>query len=197
MKHLTVMFLIIGTGLLFFSCSEDQMTTPELSQENTLGEGELTDLSFSKMIATFSGRSDLIAPLNPGITTSLPGGKTLTIGRTAHWYDDASDWRVTGDAIWTVNQKLNKDGHGQVWGTAEMSVADPNNPTNPPVGKWEMTWHGVIWGNPAQGNLYIKGIALGEGTEGVVEGLVAKWTYILDQANVGFYYTSEGFIREQ
>jgi hypothetical protein len=184
MKRLLFLFLCTVIAVLYFGCS-DNPSTPEGNQGNHV------TTSLSK-VDRFTGTSIFIEILDQGVTTDLPGGGTLTIGRKALWQDvttDPGDPRVEGFATWTVNQKVNKTGNGHVWGTAEM-VVDAD------LGKWAMTWHGVVSGNPANGDLYIKGIAIGEGIEGSVEGLNAKWTYILDQANVGFFYTSEGFIKE-
>ncbi len=54
-----------------------------------------------------------------------------------------------------------------------------------------MTWHG--W-KAADGSIvdYI----VGTGKEGAVKGLVAKWTYIHEPGQSGFY-SVEGFINEQ
>ena len=183
MKNLILIFLFFGTAMLYIGCSDNNPSAPGLNQSDQI------TTSMAKVVATFEGTSIFIGQLDPGSTIELPGGKTLTTGQVAKWHDYA-DPRVTGVGDWVVNIKLNKDGHGQVWGTAEMSV-DNNG------GKWEITWHGVIWlVHPVTGDLYIKVIASGKGTEGDVEGLAAEWTYILDNANNGYMYTSKGFIRE-
>ena len=185
MKSLILVFLFFGMAMFYIGCSDNNPSAPQLNQNDQ------TATSIAKVVTTFEGTSNFIKLLDPGSTTDLPGGKTLTSGQVARWHDYADDPRVTGFGDWVLNIKLNKDGQGQVWGTAEMLVDNDG-------GKWEITWHGVIWlVHPVTGDLYIKVIASGKGTDGDVEGLAAEWTYILDNLNNGYMYKSKGFIREK
>jgi hypothetical protein len=188
MKYLKSVFLLIAICIFYFGCS-DNPSAPEETEIDQVA----TPLS---KVARFTSTSTLVAPIPPGpTTTDLPGGRTLTRGNKTEWSDAASDPRVTGKAFWTTNSLVNKYGRGITWGNCELFVDDPQDPNADPVGKWKITWNGVVSGNPANGDLYIKGIAKGVGVEGDVEGLTAKWFYTLDQINVGFYYTSKGFIK--
>lgn len=181
MKSIIVVLLFMGITLFYFSCS-DNPSAPGVTQ------GDQVTTSLTKVVG-FTSTSTLVAPIEAPTITPLPGGRTLVEGNKTQWRDIASDPRVTGDAFWTTNKSVNKYGRGITWGTCELFVDNDG-------GKWEITWDGVVEGSPANGDLYIKGVAKGVGVEGDVEGLIAKWFYILDQANVGFYYTSEGFIQE-
>ena len=183
MKHLFVVFLM-GIAVFFFGCS-DNPSAPE----NVQGDQVTTSLY---KVTGFSSRSDLVAPIQAPTITPLPGGRTLAEGNKTQWLDQATDPRVSGDAFWTTNSNVNKFGAGKTWGTCELFVDNAEA-----SGKWEITWNGRVEGSPATGDLYIKGVAKGVGVEGDVEGLTAKWFYTLDLANVGFFYTSEGFIQEQ
>ena len=183
MKNLIFIFLFLGIAMLYSGCSENNPNAPAISQ------GDQVTTSLAK-VTGFTTTSTLVTPIEAPTITPLPGGRTLAEGNKTQWRDEASDPRITGDAFWTTNSEVNKYGRGITWGTCELFVDNDG-------GKWEITWNGIVEGSPANGNLYIKGVAKGVGVEGDVEGLTAKWFYTLDQANVGFYYKSEGFIQEK
>ena len=182
MKHLILVFFLIGITAIYFSCSDNNPSAPALNQ------GDQVTTSLPK-VTGFTSRSDLVTPIEAPTISLLPGDRTLAEGNKTQWRDEASDPRVTGDAFWTTNSRVNKYGFGTTWGTCELFVDNEG-------GKWEITWEGIVEGSPATGDLFIKGVAKGVGVEGAVEGLTAKWFYTLDLANVGFFYTSEGFIHE-
>lgn len=182
MKNLILIFLFFGIAMLYIGCSDNNPSAPNLSQDDQV------TTSLSK-VTGFTSTSTLQEGLESPTITPLPGGRTLAEGNKTRWRDAATDPRVTGDAYWTTNSRVNKFGRGITWGTCELFVDNDG-------GKWEITWEGIVEGSPATGDLYIRGVAKGVGVEGDVEGLTAKWFYILDLANVGFYYTSEGFIHE-
>ena len=175
MNRLALLIFIIAVGLVLFSCSMDSPVAPQSSG------GDQSPAPLAKKIIThFTGTSNFVQPISPGTTTVLPNGKTQLKGMVAEWYDSASDPRVTGQSIWTVNQLLKPDGTGKTWGTAVINVDNSG-------GKWEMTWRGKIT------ETHVIGYAKGRGTEGAVAGLRAKWKYTLTFAN-GFFHVSEGHI---
>lgn len=175
MRRLSMMFLVIGTIIIFFGCSGDYLTGPEVDQIEQEPE------SLAKLMKThFTGTCNFVKDIDPGTTTVLPNGQTLIEGMKAEWYDEATDPRVTGRTIWTVNQLVNKDGTSKMWGTAELIVDDNG-------GKWEMKYKGEITAEGAEAP------AIGYGVEGDVKGLKAKWNYKLVFAE-GFFYKTKGFI---
>jgi hypothetical protein len=190
MKRLILMFLVIGTGLIFFGCSENNPSAPELNQNDQV------TTSLAKAKTPFTGTSNFVQPLDPGTTTLLPNGKTLVKGELVEWYDEANDLRVTGQSIWYINSLTEEDGlSAKIWGKAEINVG-VENPGDESRGKWEISWHG--WVTPTGNETHpftIVAEAVGTGKEGEVKGLVAKWTYTMDLEN-GFFYASEGFIIE-
>ena len=143
-----------------------------------------TDLLLPPLI--FTGRSDFIAPGDPGTVTQLPSGQTLIEGQTAEWFDTADDWRATGTTMWVVNWLIEADppNTAELWGTAELFVEGDR-------GKWEITWHG--YQTPTPGGFVILVEGVGTGVEGEVLGMVGNWIYMMDIEN-GFFYTTEGEI---
>jgi hypothetical protein len=187
MRRLIVMLLVIGINLIFFSCSGENPTEPEISQAPEISQvpemsqmDQLTDPLPTECVTYFSGTSYPVAPINPGTTTVLPNGKTLLKGQVAEWYDNATDPRVTGQSIWTVNKLLDPDGTGIAWGNAELNVDNSG-------GKWKIVW----WGCVSEVGVVAK--AVGIGKKGAVRGLFAKWTYTMTFAN-GIFYVTEGYI---
>lgn len=196
MKRLILIFFVVGTVLVFFSCSKDNATAPEMSNIPELNQApelsqapeisqfdQLPEPSLNECGTYFSGTSTFQKPVEPGTTTLLPNGKTLIKGEVAEWYDDATDPRVTGVSFWTVNKLLNPDGTGRAWGKAEIIV-------NNSGGKWKIIW----WGKITEVGVDAK--AIGVGVEGTVRGLFARWTYTMVFANIVTvpFYTSEGKI---
>jgi len=177
MKRSILVLLVIGVTIIFLGCSEDNCTAPVESNQ------------------AFAGTSIWVADIDPGVTTTLDGGKTLITGQTSEWYDSTGVSMVTGKSFWDVNWLIEEDGNAQLWGTSELLVDDDR-------GKWKLTWSGqrtptgggtfVEWESPFR----IEVEAVGTGIEGDVNGLEAKWTFTMD-FNGDFstlFYKSEGYI---
>ena len=174
MKRLIRVLISVIVISLLIGCSENSPLTP--SAENDKGDNTL-----EKLVKTnFTGTSNFVKPIDAGVSTPLPNGKTLIEGMKVEWYDQASDPRVTGTSIWNANQLISEDGTVKYGGTAKIIV--DNN---------EMWWHGNIVGGIGVANAY------GVGVEGNVKGLFARWTYTID-LTVGpppiAFYVTEGFI---
>jgi len=180
MTRLIFSFFVIGTLMVFFGCSSDNVLDTERSEDNQVS----TSLA-KRVKAKFTGTCNFVAPIAPGTTTVLPNGKTLIEGMVAEWYDEASDPRVTGKTIWYANQLLDEDGNGRYWGTTELIVDNDG-------GKWKMEWGGNLTNGGTVGIAKV----FGTGIEGDVTGLTAKWIYKID-VSVGFFYKTEGFIIEK
>lgn len=187
MKRLNIMFLIIGVAIVFSGCAKDDFTTPGLDQ-NDLVTGQKK--GFVNSAATnkvqFSGECIFDEDGEPGTAKILPNGKTLVKGFTTIWHDYADDWRVTGRTIWHVNQKIEEDGTFYYWGKAEL-IVDGIKEGDAPRGKWQMTWRGYL---NADG---LVAEAVGQGKEGEVKGMVAKWVYTMDFDT--FSYNFEGYYK--
>ncbi len=181
MKHF-IIFSIIFSGLLLFSCQENPIE-PQVGSD-IQSSASLERAPLAKYKTPFTGTSNFVAIIDPGTTTVLPNGKSLIEGIRAEWYDEATDPRVTGKTFWYVNELLNEDGNGKYWGSAEL-IVDNNG------GKWEIIWAGQL----TNGGTVANATAFGTGVEGDVKGLTAKWDYKLDLA-VGFFYKTKGFIIE-
>jgi hypothetical protein len=180
MKHLIIMFLVVGAIMMFFGCSQDNPVEPAANYS------EQIPATLAKAKSSFTGTSMPTGNvLDPGTSKLLPNGRTLVKGEIAEWYDNATDLRVTGSSFWLVNKHLEADGTGKVGGSAEIIVDNEEY-----QGKWDISWHGYV---SAEG---VIGYAVGTGKEGDVKGLVAKWTYTMIFAN-GIYYESEGEIFEK
>ena len=179
MKKSVSVFLLIFTILVYFGCTEDNPIGPQADQ----GTASLEKLNKT----TFTGTSRFVKPIDPGTTTVLPNGYTLIEQRVVEWYDEASDPRITGRSIWTVDQIISPDGAVKYGGSTELIVDGSG-------GKWEMWWHGSIVGGIGIANAYCVGV------EGAVKGLYAKSIYTID-LTVGppptSFYEVEGFILER
>ena len=112
----------------------------------------------------------------------MPNGMILVQDRLREWYDTTNDMRVCGTSIWVVNQLVDAEGNGRLWGTAEIFVDNDEC-----KGKWQLSWWGTV---DAEGVL---AKAIGSGVEGDILGMTAKWTYDMDFAS-GFYYEIDGFM---
>ncbi len=203
MKRSILMLMAIAVALIFFGCAKEEILPPDLEQD-ALEESALKGAKVNKP-AKFIGTSipviNTAEPNNFGIPTALPNGQTLVEGVSVEWYDEASDWRVTGKSVWKADYVWDGDpyiSHGIIEGTCEIFVG-LQNPDSPgydpdalPVGKWEITWTGEQIVNP-DGSFEMVAYAYGVGTEGVVKGLRAKWIDTFDFVN--FRYNTEGYIK--
>lgn len=177
MKRLNLMLLVIGVAIIFSGCLKDDLLAPELSQTDQ----ETSLLKSAKKSIPFSGICSFFAPGEAGTMKELPNGKLLEKGTTVVWYDDATDSLVTGKTTWYIKSKTEEDGAFKFWGKTTLIVDDD-------LGRWEMSWHGYLT-LTAEGPVMI-GVAVGQGKEGAVKGLVGKWTYTFDFTNG--YYVFEG-----
>jgi len=174
MKRSIFMFLVIGASMIFFCCSENQPTSPDLQQSDQV----TTTLAKAKTTFTATAAIDCSPPLiNPGTTTVLPNGKTKVRGVEVR-YDmvmigSAPPYLLNGALLWNTNKNIELDGYkAKLWGKMELFVGvgvDDDNYENAD-GIWELTWHGYKIG------LDIVIVANGVGIEGNVKGMVAKWT---------------------
>ena len=152
-----------------------------------------TDFLFHPYINQyFIGTSIWVEDIYLGDTTYLPTGQMLIENQTSEWYDEATDWRVTGTTFWTINWLIEPDPPftAEVSGTTELFVDGDR-------GKWEMSWHGPMV--PTADGFLIEVHAVGIGVEGEVMGLFAEWNYTMnfDFSNPNFMYISEGYINSQ
>ena len=174
MKRLILMFLFFGVIIIFSGCKKDECEIPEYK------------------VPEFTGTCIMVAPGEEGTTTELPDGRILIEGQTAEWYDEATDWRVTGKTFWVVNWLKEVEANtAQVWGTTEIFVDGDR-------GKWDMSWTG--WQTPSDIGFLVVCEGVGIGIEGEVLGLVATWTYTMNfdfnNPETSFFYATEGIIIE-
>jgi len=178
------MFLVIGVTIIYFGCSENNTTAPELSQ----GDQVTTTLAKAKL--TFEGISECLYR-EEGVPTILPNGKILVVGK-AQYLDVVDNPRVSGLALWTTNKKKEADLYSvKLWGKIELfvGVAKVEDVDNA-MGKWDISFHGYKTGP------FVVIEATGQGKEGSVKGLVAKWEYKMD-IRQGFTFTTKGLIFEK
>ena len=183
MKHLLIMFLACGLILLVAACSQDNPAEPVVNQSDQVPAFLAKAHTEFYGDSRFTGRSD-------GISTLLPNGKIMIKGETSYWNDTMTDPRATGQSIWYINKKVERDGSVNAWGKGEL-ITDFNG-----GGKWEMTWHGRV---TFTDGFLIVDYVVGTGKEGSVQGLIGKWTYRSElDANepTGFYYKVTGYIVE-
>lgn len=181
MKKSMFFILMVGVAIVFWGCSENNSTAPELSQSDQVAT------TLTKVKTAFTGASYFTTSLDAGTAKPLPNGKVLVQGVVREWYDNATDPRVAGQTIWYINAKINTDGSREMWGKGELNVDDNG-------GKWEMSWKGTM---DIDGN--IVDYVTGTGKEGDVKGMVGKWIYtsVKDITQPpGFYYYVEGYILE-
>ncbi len=173
MTRLNFMFLVIfGVAIIFSGCEKEDCST--------------------SIFTEFTGTSNFVVDIEPGTTTELPDGRILIDGQSAEWYDEATDWRVTGKTIWHVNWLMEVEANtAQIWGTAELFVDGDR-------GKWELSWQG--YQTPTGDGFKVVVGAVGTGKEGEVKGLVATWTYTMNfdfnNPETSFFYATEGIINE-
>ncbi len=158
MKRLFFILFVMAATMIFFSCSENNPTSPDLTQDNpvTLAKAKIN------FIAT------AIIDCNPpfismGTTKVLPNGKKHIRGVEVKYNMVADDEPLlTGVLLWNTNKNIEADGiKAKLWGKMELLVDG---------GKWELTFHGYKIGLDVV--LDVKGV----GVEGIVKDMVAKWT---------------------
>ena len=179
MKSSILMNLILGVTIIFFSCSEDNLSVPEF------GKSDQAKTSMKMEKTTFTGRSDPAGLLVFHDMKFLPNGNVLIKLAIVPWDDVATDWRVTGRTNWFIKQKIEADGDVKYGGKAELFVEGGR-------GKWEMNWHG---GLTPDGVLVAE--VIGTGKEGDVKGLVAKWTYTFHDDGTDIWYTTKGYVQSK
>ena len=185
------MILVLGLAIIFFGCTKDDPVTPDLSQSDQ----ETTSLKAEKI--PFYGTCNFAAPGDPGTTKVLPNGNILIKGQTAVWYDSAFyegtnllGWEVTGISNWTINWLITGENTAKVRGKCEILVGThPDHPEWEQTGLWKISWHG--WQTPTPEGFILVCDAVGQGKEGDVKGMVAKWTYTMDPS-AGFFYATDG-----
>ena len=192
MKHSNLMILILAAAsIIFFGCSKEDPVTPDLNQSDQ----ETNSLKAEKI--QFYGTCNFALPGDPGTTTVLPNGNIKITGQTGTWYDEAFYEEsglpcsvVTGLSDWTVNWLITGENTAKVWGKTEIRVGThPDHPEWEQTGLWVMSWHG--WQTPTPEGFIVVCDVVGQGKEGDVKGMVAKWTYTMD-SDVGFFYATEG-----
>ena len=189
MKRSNLMFLVIGLAIIFSGCSKDNSLAPDLNHSDQ-------EISLKASKIPFTGTSTPASLPIGGDTTLLPNGKTLIKGVTADWYDhsDSCAGMITGTSHWLINSLTEPDGSAKLWGKAEIIVDGENG-----IGKWELSWHGYLTPNDDGSGFEIICDANGQGKEGIVQGMVGKWTYTMnfDFSNPGttFFYATEGYIK--
>jgi len=166
MKYLNLLFLLIGTSLFFFSCSEDDSKDAENEQKRTA--------------IIFNGTEQLIKEYNPGTWTPQPNGMLLGEGGVYEYRDESTDPRITGKEMIYCNGLFDTTFSGQFWGTGEFIPDDG--------GSWDMWLVGER--SVTEGSI---GEVVAHG-KGVLEGLTAQWTFKCLPGETD--YTIEGFILE-
>lgn len=177
MKRLTVVFLFFVTFTVFFGCSKNNPIAPEQNQRD-LATASLA----KKVVIPFYGEEKFVATLDPGTWTPLPNGLSLAKGGMFEYYDEASDPRVTGKLIFTINGVFDNTFSGKFKGTGEL--------TTKIGGSWDMK---IVGERIATKGSFAKVVGHGKG---VLEGLIAHWKYTrLEPEKDDF--TFEGFIVER
>ena len=182
MKCSHLMFIVIGVAILFTGCSKEESIAPVSDQETSYLKAQRIP---------FTGESNSTGViLDPGTTTVLPNGNTKMLGQAAVWCESADVDLVAGRSIWYVNSITYPDGSAKFWGKADIFVGEDCFDPMGYDGKWRLTFQGNL--DPNTGVIDVD--ANGVGKEGVVKGMIGKWTYTMNFAN-GFFYTSEGYIK--
>jgi hypothetical protein len=176
MRRSILLSLVIGAGLIFFGCSENNPTAPEMSQND-----QVPASLDKKVMAYFEGTSTNIGLVDAGKTVTLPNDRVQIRGLVVRTEDISTDSRVAGIVTWVVNMNIYPEGNDTRWGSGELVI--------PGVGKWNMTYKG--WFTPGEGLTYeVDGHGKGE-----LKGLTAHWTYFLP--NPPGVFDVQGFIIEQ
>lgn len=156
MKRLFFILFVMVATLMFFNCSENNSTAPDLTQDSPVTLGKVkTDFHATAMIDCFwEGASS-------GTMKVLPNGKIHQRGVKAKFImveDKPTDGLLNGGMFWTTNKNI--DGkNAKLWGKIEL-IGDK--------GKWALKWHGSKIG------LDVVIYAHGVGVEGDVKGMVTK-----------------------
>ena len=197
MKRAIFMFFVIGVTMIYFGCSENNTTAPELSQSDQIA----TTLAKTKIPFT-DGWAKIVCPpiypIYPGIPKILPNGKTLVKGiKVRYDMEVESEPLLTGACLWTTNKKIEADmSAAKLWGKIELFVGvAADGDINEAVGKWDITFHGYR----DHRDVVIE--AVGQGKEGDVKGMVGKWTFHMtahpkhpDYPCNKFFHLIEGYI---
>ena len=181
MKRFVVLFLIIGTSLIFFMCSTDDPTAPKVKQAPDIRQSDQFSGPLEKKDTTyFSGTSTNNGILVPPKIINLPNGVVQWRGLVVRTADTLTDPRVFGIVTWVVHMNIYPEGNDKRWGTGELEI--------PHVGRWDMTYKG--WFIPGEGLTYeVDGHGKGE-----LRGLKAHWTYFLP--NPPGVFNVQGYIIE-
>jgi len=203
MKRSIFLLMAIAMAVIFAGCEKEKVLPPDLEQD-VLEDADFKGARHHKP-AKFIGTS--LPVLNPsvpneaGVVTPMPNGQLKVEGTVAEWFEEASDWRISGKSVWTANYLWDGEplaSHGLAEGTCEIFVGLTNpdlegfDPDVEPLGKWELSWTGEMIVNP-DGSADMVAIACGVGTEGVVKGLRTRSVYTFDFA--AFKYNTEGYIK--
>jgi hypothetical protein len=176
MKRLFLVFLFVGIAVVYFGCSVNDPSAPELNQSD-----QVTVSLEKKVVTTFTGTSSNTQVVEPPKITTLPDGRELWRGFVVTTDDNMSDDRVTGTVTWVVHLNIYPDGSDKRWGTGELIIPDR--------GRWQM---------PYKGWKTVDGVVTyevdGHG-KGEFRGLKAHWTYVLDLSQ-GIFVV-DGFIIEK
>jgi hypothetical protein len=186
MKYSIFVFLFMAIALFYFSCSDNNPTSPELSQSDQVTS------TLAKVTTPFIGESIWVADIDQGTMKVLPNGKILIKGQKSEWFESADVPMVTGQSFWDINWKIEADWSGaKIWGKADIIVDDG-------LGTWKLSWHGWLTDGEFDAGFFSKGIivveAVGTGKSGVVKGMVGHWTYTMNIED-GFVYETEGYIQ--
>lgn len=187
----------MSAALIFFGCQKETIQAPGADQYDQ----ETSTLKAAKEKVEFTGvcRPTLNPVIAEGETVSLPNGKTKQTGVIGKWEDLASDPLVSGISLWYGTYIWDGDpgvSNAHAWGKAELLVDDPENedPNGPSIGKWDMTYTGYITITP-DGNMLAVCDVVGQGKEGVVKGMTAKWVLTFNLSETGYQYITSGYYK--
>jgi hypothetical protein len=110
MKFLYLLFLLLGTSLFLFNCSEDN-SVPDTNDQK-------------RQATMFTGVEYPVQTFSNGTLMPLPSGLILVEGGEWEYRDSTSDPRVTGKSLFYASALFDTTFSGQFWGTAELI---PNN----------------------------------------------------------------------
>lgn len=156
--------LVVGLALFAAVSCEQQPAAPESSQDHQISA------AFAHQGTPFTGTATQLCPPAPELGTEkvLPTGQKLQQGWHTFYDFVASDARVTGTGEWWTNKKIEADNSAtKIWGKIELVVEGG-------AGVWDLSFHGYRIGRPPTGRIVLE--AVGQGREGIVKGLVGKWT---------------------
>jgi len=169
MKQSIFMFLLIGASMIFFCCSENNSTAPELSQSDQV------TTTLAKTKTSFTATAHIVCPplfISMGTTKSLLNGKKHIRGVEVR-YDMIGDVTLlNGALIWNTNKNIEQDGKAKLWGTMKLyvGISKLEKDYEKAMSVWELTFHGYKIGPNV--TLDVNGV----GKEGKVKGMVTKWT---------------------